>query len=747
MLKLPALSAILITASVILSGCLVAHPPCQFDEEVDYYRTLASSSTPPPDAPDYRPGQAPLSTGPPLLVDESTPPPAWDLTLATVIQLGLENSKVLRDLGGSVLRRPTLAQTIHDPAIQATDPRFGMEGALAAFDTQLATRLIAQKNDRAFNNLFLGGGAFLFQQDLNNFESELSKKTATGASFALRHRIDYDANNAPANVFFSVWNTNYEAEFRQPLLQGAGVEFNRIAGPRAVPGLVNGVEIARVTNDVSTAEFEIGVRDLVSNLENAYWDLYYAYRELDAKIAARDASLNTWRIIHANVQEGRGYSKLQEVQALEQYYHFQEEVLDALGGRNVERTHTFNGSSGGTFRGVGGVHAAERRLRLWMGLPINDGKLIRPIDEPPSAKLTFDWCQIVQETLSRRPDLRRQQSQVERYNLELVATRNFLLPKLDVLGRYRARGFGHGWMGPSNPAEPYDNALANLLSGQFQEWELGFEYSMPLGFRREYAAVRNAQFRVARERAILEEQERQAVHDLSAAYADSQRAYALMHASYNRLNAAQDQYRRAYVAFFDLGGKVSLELVLDARIRLADAETSYHRARIDYAVALKNIHFEKGSLLEHDGAVLSGDAFCQGAAKMIVHSEMAARTPELNYVLAKKPPELATDGGVKSSSPQSAPQSPATTRPVDEARVNQAATTEPLENRPVVNTLGFERPNTMQESVQPTTYYAPAAPQIGGSERRLDFDTTQSVLAPLVGAPQNAAEPAGSPGP
>ena len=691
MLKLPALSVVLIFATVILSGCLVAHPPCQFDEELDHYRTLASSPAPPPDAPDHRPGQAPLSTGPPLMIDASTPPPAWDLTLSTVIQLGLENSKVLRDLGGSVLRRPTLAQTIHDPAIQATDPRFGMEGALAAFDAQLATRLIAQKNDRAFNNLFLGGGAFLFQQDLDNFETELSKKTATGASFAVRHHIDYDANNAPANVFFSAWNTNYEAEFRQPLLQGAGIEFNRIAGPRAVPGLVNGVEIARITNDVSTAEFEIGVRDLVSNLENGYWDLYYAYRELDAKIAARDTSLNTWRIIHANVQEGRGYSKLQEVQALEQYYHFQEEVLDALGGRNVERTHTFNGSSGGTFRGVGGVHAAERRLRLWMGLPINDGKLIRPTDEPPKAKLTFDWSQIVQETLTRRPDLRRQQAQVEKYNLELVATRNFLLPKLDILGRYRMRGFGHGWMGAADPAEPYNNALANLVSGQFQEWELGFEYSMPLGFRREYADVRNAQFHVARERAILEEQERQAIHDLSAAYADSQRAYALMHASYNRLNAAQDQYRRAYVAFFDLGGKVSLELVLDARIRLADAETSYHRARIDYAVALKNIHFEKGSLLEHEGAVLSGDGFCQGAPNMIAHPEMAAKTPVLDYVLSKKPPTIVTDGDAQSSRPQS----PAATPPVDAPLATQAVAVAP-KNPPMLHRQSAARRLTVR---------------------------------------------------
>jgi len=627
----------LLASSLLLSGCLVLKPPCELPEEDAFYRTVAAA---PLEVQEQNPaGFLPLSTEAPLVVDEKSPPPSWDLTLSEAVQLGLENSKVLRDLGGNVLRRPDLAQTIHDPAVQATDPRFGMEGALAAFDAQVATRLFAFKNDRAFNNLFAGGGTFFFKQDLDNFVTELSKTSATGGSFAIRHHIDYDANNAPANLFPNYYNVDFEGEFRQPLLQGGGVTFNRIAGPKATPGLVNGVVIARINNDVSTAEFEIGLRDLISNLENGYWDLYYAYRELDAKIAARDTSLKTWRIIHANVEQGRGYSKLQEVQSLEQYYRFQEEVIDALGGRVVDRTRTFNGSSGGTFRGVGGVQAAERKLRLWMGMPINDGRLIRPTDAPPEAHIVFDWDTIMEESLATRPDLRRQQAKVQRYQAELIANRNFLLPQLDFIGRYRWRGFGNDLLGPRDSLDPINNAYANLATGMFQEWELGFEYSMPLGFRQGYAAVRNAQVHIARERAILEEQERQAIHDLSSAFADAERAYVLMQVAYNRLNAAQEQYQRADNAFFNLGGKVSLELVLDARIRLAEAETSYHRSRIEYAVAVKNVHFEKGSLLDYNGAALADEACCEGARNTIVHRIATApdETP-INYALDKPLP-------------------------------------------------------------------------------------------------------------
>ena len=50
----------------------------------------------------------------------------------------------------------------------------------------------------------------------------------------------------------------------------------------------------RIEDAISTAyrqnvltEFELGVRNLISNVENAYWDLYFAYRDLHAKIVAR----------------------------------------------------------------------------------------------------------------------------------------------------------------------------------------------------------------------------------------------------------------------------------------------------------------------------------------------------------------------------------------------------------------------------------------------------------------------------
>ena len=89
------------------------------------------------------------------------------------------------------------------------------------------------------------------------FQAAITKTAATGSQFTIRHNVTYDQNNAPGNQFPSVFDANVEAEIRQPILQGAGLEFNRIAGPSTTPGVYNGVLVARINTDVALTDFEI----------------------------------------------------------------------------------------------------------------------------------------------------------------------------------------------------------------------------------------------------------------------------------------------------------------------------------------------------------------------------------------------------------------------------------------------------------------------------------------------------------
>ena len=534
----------------------------------------------------------------------------WDISLDESIHYGLSNSRVLNDVGGVLLRTPDAVQTNLSPVLVQMDPRFGIEAALSAFDAQLNVTSNLEKNDRLINNLFAAGGltARDFQQDLYVNRTELVKRSATGSTMTLRNVTEYDANNAPANLFPSAWQTYYEGEIRQPLLQGAGTRFNRIAGPNATPGLYNGVVIARVNSDIAQADFEVGVREYLSNLENAYWDLYYAYRDLDAKIAARDRALATWRKYQALAQTDstQGY---REAQARDQYYRFEQDVKNALTGRRLEGTKVYNGSPGGTFRATPGVYLAERRLRLLMGIPATDARVMRPKNEPSLVQVVHVWDSARAEALQRRPELHRQRYRVQRAELELAAARNFLKPKLDAVGRYRFRGFGDdlAFNNGASGDPVLGNAYDVLGTADFQEWMVGFELNAPLGYRRAHSAVAHAEFRIAKERALLHEQERQVIHDLSNAVAEVDRAYEIAKLAYDRRTAAQENLA-GLQTLEDQGRNVSLDTLLDAQRRLLDADTQFHQAMVDYQLSLKNVALEKGSLLDYHNILSTDEA-------------------------------------------------------------------------------------------------------------------------------------------
>lgn len=592
--------------TLVTGGCLrhANTPPAGID--TGHYQNLAKQI----EIPDHGPSDDLLAATPaPTSLVKPDTQDYLNLTLEETVHLALANSPVLRDLGGTLLRTPDASKSKFDPSVIETDPRIGIESALSAFDAAFTTNMSYENNDRALNNVFFGGGTRLLKQNFGTSQTQLSKTAATGTQYAIKNYTQYDRNNAPGNEFPSAWTTWYDVEAKHPLLQGSGVDFNRAAGPGAQPGAINGVVIARINSDTALTEFEVGVRNFVSDVENAYWDLYFAYRDVAAKVRARDATLNTWRRIHALNEQGRSGGEAQkEAQAREQYFRFEEEAQNALHGKLVDGTRTNNGSTGGTFRGSGGVYVVERRLRLLTGLPISDGRLIRPSDEPIKAKLAYNWESCLVEALTRREELRRQKWQIKKREVELEANKNFLLPKLDVTGRYRWRGFGNDLF-PMGGTGPFNNAMSDLTGGQFQEWQAGVELSFPIGFRKAYAAIRHSELQLARERSLLHEQERSVVYDLSNSIAEVDRAYALVETNLNRRMAAAEQVAAIEATYESEGDTPTLHLLLEAQRRLAEAETAYFRALVEYQLSVKNVQLEKGTLLDYNEVYMNEGAW------------------------------------------------------------------------------------------------------------------------------------------
>ena len=517
---------------------------------------------------------------PPITFESDIPQNAREMTLDEAIHLAFNNTKAVRSLGAQILSNPGAVQTSVDPAINATNPIFGIDAALAAFDASLAASLIHQNNDDVFNNSILGGGATEVVQDLTTADLQINKTNIYGTQYNVRSNIRYDNNDNIASTFPSSYATFWEATARHPFLQGSGFAFNQIAGPNNQPGFRNtsGIAIARINNKISQARFEQGIITFIDEVVSAYWNLYFAYRNFDTTRTARDGSREAWNVVKAkfdNDLEGGEADK--EAQAREQFLQFQQQTILA-----------FNGNT----QGATGVLQAEANLRRLLGLPQSDGSIIRPTEQPFMGDTAWEWESLLSGSLVNRIEVREQLWRLKQRELELFASRNFLQPRLDGIATFRNTGFGDRLVGGDSR---FSSALTDSVSGDHNEWELGVTLDVPIGYRQAWAGVRNAELQVTREKNILIEQEKQIAHDLGSAIRSHRAAFKLSELAQKRMKAAQDTVK-AREAAFEADG-VTLDLLLDAVRRMADAQNQFDRAQVDLQLANEAIFRQSGGLL------------------------------------------------------------------------------------------------------------------------------------------------------
>ncbi len=520
-----------------------------------------------------------LETRPPLVI-RGPIPAEWPIALTDVQALALQQSQVLRDLGGQVIHSPATVTSDLDRAILTHDPQFGTPAALSAFDRSYGAQVFYDRTDRAFNNATLGGGAFELQQDLITAQARTLRRTRDGSEWILQQTTLYDDNNRFGNLFPSSWETYSEASVRKPLLRGAGVPFNTIAGPQATPGFrfSNGIEIARINEQMSETDFEIALTKYLRQVEVTYWQLYAAYHEWQARTDALLAARRTYEIVRAR-HEARmaGAEADKEAQARYQCLVYEELVGEALNGSDR----------------LPGVFESERRLRKLIGLTPTDGRLMRPNDEPPQAPVHYEWSCLVATALQDRAELRKQAFKLQQQQLQYIASRNFLLPRLDVIGTYRVRGFGDDLTG-SGPR--FASATQDLASLDHQEWRVGMEMDMPSGFRQGHAAVQHARLQIQREEAIFAAQKQQVTHELSDAVGRVAQQYEALYWAHERITASE-QRMKATQAQYEAHAS-TVDLVLESQEAYFESLRQYHAMRATYASSLGQVQIACGHYLK-----------------------------------------------------------------------------------------------------------------------------------------------------
>jgi outer membrane protein TolC len=529
------------------------------------------------------------AASPPLALQDPSQLPVQEISLDEAIQIAVQQSPVLRSIGGTLVSAGVQfggAATKFDPALAASNPFQSTEAALAAFDAQLAQQLLWLNVDRPVNQVIPGFTVPVARQNNAQYNFELAKRTALGSRFALRHVVNYNKTNNPGVTFPSTFEGWFEAEWRQPLLQGAGVTYNRIAGPNAAPGQYNGVLIARLNEDVALTDFEASLIQLVVDVEQAYWDLVTAYRVIDTAVRGREAALQTFQYQQVRLEVGTG-RRDEEAQARSQFYQFQAQVETSLAGPT-------------------GLYAIEQRLRYLIGLPASDGRILKPSTNPTDAKVVFDWDSALGQSLNRRVEIRKQMLNVKRRELELIAAKHNLQPRLDFLAVGRARGLGDKLIG-STTGGPLDNMYGTIAGGKYQEFQAGFEFNMPVGLRVASLAVTNAKLNLRRERALLAEAELRISHDLAQAARQIELNHQLMDTNYNRYLADLNQVEVLLSRYRD--GSDNINFLLQAQRQVVISEVEFYRALSGYNLAIRDFHRQKGSLLAYNHVQLAEDAW------------------------------------------------------------------------------------------------------------------------------------------
>lgn len=593
------LTVLLPLVAVAVSGCngITEVDELQYikeTDEVDYYLDQATGIN----WPHVEQEQAPevtLSGSPRTLLDLKNDQ-LRDMTLPEVLKLGLENSSVIRSRsaflspGNAVLSNPERVASFYDPSIQETGVLFGgrgIEAALAAFDAEFSSQMIWGRNELFLNNPFGGGSTGASNvTEAGSWVSSISKDFGYGGQFRINHDVAYTGSNLPGQLFPSSYRGNLTAQYQHPLLAGFGTEFTQVAGPigdsfRGLSGVTQGVVIARINNDITIADLENNLTNLVKDIEDQYWELYLQYRLYDTLATTRNSTLRTWRDAKRKLEIGgvRGFSVEDEAQARDGYFQAQARVQETLSL----------------------LYKSEAALRRLIGLPVNDGEIIRPSDEPVTARLEPDWAHSVAEGLTHRVELRRHKWNIKSLELQLGAAKNLVRPRLDFVGSYTVNGFGDQLINQSST--PFSSMYGNMTDTTHTGWNAGFVLNVPLGLRQAQAQVTNIELRLAKARDVLAAQELEIAHELGNAFQQLAEKYVTAQTNFNRRRAAQD--RADLVEKKYKVGTQTLDLYLRSLASLADAEVAYYQAIVEYNQAIINLQYRMGTLLPYNQVFMS----------------------------------------------------------------------------------------------------------------------------------------------
>ena len=471
------------------------------------------------------------------------------LSLDEAIRTGLRNGQVVRVLAGT--SAVASGSTIYDAAITNTQ----IDEQNARFDPRLTVNQSWNRNETpSFDPLTPP------RTDNYTVDASITKDNALGGTW----RVGANTNPTHLPSGLTTAAPSADLSYTQPLLRGGGI------GTNLAP-----IVISRIDTERSFFQFKDSMQEQVRGVTEAYWSLVAARVDVWARQRQVEQARDAYRLVRGRFETGIA-SRSDLAQSATSLANFQANLVASEAN----------------------LIQSEAALRNLLGLPPSDGTVLVPSTPPNADRFVPDWQTLCDIAAERRPDLIELKLVLEADEQLLIQSRNSALPQLDAVGLYRWNGLEGELPGGTNLAGP---------PGQFNDWTLGVNFSVPLGLRQSRAGLRRTELLISRDQANLQQGLHAAVHSLATSVRAIDQAYEQYQAFKDARVAARinlDQQLADYRA-----GRVIFLNVLQAITAWGDAVSAEAGSLTSYNTQLASLERQTGTILETHGVVFVEERF------------------------------------------------------------------------------------------------------------------------------------------
>lgn len=476
------------------------------------------------------------------------------ISLDKAIQVALQNAKVVRFLGG--VSAGSSGRTIYDVAISNT----GVDLQTAVFDPTVDISSTMNKTDQPgatfdpldpTRSIFVGSST-----DSVNSSFGLNKRMFNGGTAGVNANVVGSYFEPGVFPLEPEYRSFVELTLRQPMMRGYGRAANLAP-----------VIVARIDTERSYFQFKDSVQELVRGVIAAYWNL----------VAAR---IDTWARTQQIEQANFAYQRAKSRKRL---------GLDRAADV-AQASSALANFKASLITSKSNLILAETALRNLLGLPPSNSIEMVPTSKPVFDRVDFDWEQIVSMAEIYRPDIIELKLILEADQQSLLQADNQAKPQLDGIANYR-------WNGLSGEMPNGDFTVSQ--SGRFAGYNLGVNFSVPVGLRQGRASLRRQELIIARDQANLDQGIHQMVHQLTINYRNLDQFFAQYLAFKEAREAAYLNYENQ--AGEVLAGRREFINALQAITDWGNAVSQEASSITQYNIELANVERQTGTILETHG--------------------------------------------------------------------------------------------------------------------------------------------------